>query len=145
VRITIKSPEPIKLDELAAETRAALLSTMQGYALIIANDARRAIASPPKTGRIYGRHQASAPGEAPASDTGTLLNSISGTAKMGPNGPEGVIEARAPYAAYLEYGTRKMLPRPYLTPAIERNRQRFTEALRKALETGASAFARKQR
>ena len=38
------------------------------------------IQSPPKTGRIYRHgnveHQASAPGEAPATDTGNLVNSI---------------------------------------------------------------------
>lgn len=34
------------------------------------------IKNPPKTGRMYGKHQASAPGEPPANWTGKLLKSV---------------------------------------------------------------------
>lgn len=75
----------------------------------------------PKTGRIYrvsrtGRpHQASAPGEAPAIDTGLLTNSIQ---TEFPSPLTGIIGIGAEYAAYLEAGTRFMAARPYIEPAI---------------------------
>jgi hypothetical protein len=42
----------------------------------IAERARQNIMTGPKTGRVYGSHQASAPGESPANETGDLAESI---------------------------------------------------------------------
>lgn len=96
---------------------------MRGVAMateLVLTEGNRLIASPPKTGRIYRRrgveHQASAPGEPPASDTGRLIQSghvehnaeeLSGTATWSTN-----------YAASLEFGTARMEPRPYARPAL---------------------------
>lgn len=86
------------------------------------SDVRRAIQGPPKTGREYLRgkgkvHRASAPGQAPATDTGTLVSSIY-------NEDRGqyakAIGSRLPYAFYLEFGTFKMDARPSWIPAVER-------------------------
>jgi HK97 gp10 family phage protein len=85
-----------------------------------------------KSGAVYGRHQASAPGEPPAIDTGNLINSIRHEAEDG--GFTQVISANAEYAQHLEYGTRKMAPRPYMRPAAEKIRPRFLEAMRQAIE-----------
>lgn len=73
-----------------------------------------------RTGHTYTfrsvTHQASAPGEPPAVDTGNLKNSLR------------VLEVTDDYAsfgtsadcaAYLEFGTRHMGARPYLRPAAE--------------------------
>ena len=38
------------------------------------------------------------------------------------------------YAPFLEYGTSKMAARPYLTPAIEKERPRLTKAIEEILE-----------
>ncbi len=40
------------------------------------------------------------------------------------------IHFRAGYAAYVEYGTRRMRPQPYLTPAVERHRRTLQEDFR---------------
>ncbi len=100
--------------------------------------------SKPGTGRIYrigkgkasgrnlrarGFHRASAPGNAPAVNTNRLRASWS-IAGMGPQqadsflrfyerGPLTVMEfgSRVLYAPFLEYGTRRMKPRPYIKPA----------------------------
>lgn len=68
-------------------------------------------------GRAAG-HFASAPGEPPASDTGRLLNSIEHKILV-----ENTVFARVgssvEYAIYLELGTRHMLPRPFLRPALD--------------------------
>lgn len=88
-----------------------------------------------KTGRIYYlsktiasgsnkgksrtvRHQASAPGQAPANFTGKLRKSI-GYKVQGWEFLQ--FGASAPYAADLELGTAKMKARPYLKPAFEDN------------------------
>ena len=90
-------------------------------ALESVNDVKKAIQGPPKTGRKYQRgtvvHQASAPGQAPATDTGFLVSSIY-------NEDRGylskAIGSRLPYAFYLEFGTRKIASRPSWVPAVER-------------------------
>lgn len=40
------------------------------------------------------------------------------------------------YAPYVEYGTRKMAARPYLTPAVELSRARFVAAVRAVISHG---------
>jgi len=86
----------------------------------VRNEAVRLILSTPKTGKTYFRrgveHRASAPGEAPASDTGRLVNSI--TTSYMPEKTAGRVTARTEYAAYLEFGTQTMEPRPFMRPAL---------------------------
>ncbi len=72
-------------------------------------------------------YTASAPGEAPASRTGTLRNAISHavnkaklTAVVGPR-----LLGKNPdkqYPFWLEFGTKKMAPRPYMAPTIQRHK-----------------------
>ena len=73
-----------------------------------------------KTGRVYRRggveHQASAPGEPPASDTGQLVNSI-GTV-YDTTTLTGRVVAKSKHAPPLEFGTKNMEPRPFLRPAL---------------------------
>lgn len=75
-------------------------------------------ASRTKTGKPVKRrryHRASAPGEAPAIDTGHLVNSIRSTF---PTKLKGVLNIGAAYASFLEFGTRKMAARPFIEPAF---------------------------
>jgi hypothetical protein len=82
----------------------------------------------PKAGALYPNgHQASAPGEYPAIDTGALVNSI-GVEMTGPL--RGIIYEGQEYAVHLEYGTVYMAPRPHMVPAVESVRQRFIERMR---------------
>lgn len=87
----------------------------------------RRLMSLPKTGRSYRRgrtaiHIASAPGQAPAVDTGTLTNSINFQMQ---GELQATVTVNAEYAAYLEYGTRHMAARPYARPAIDKVRDQF--------------------
>ena len=76
-------------------------------------------------------HQSSAAGESPASDTGRLANSI--TFKQ--VGPVSVTVGSALiYAAYLEYGTISMAPRPAWRPAVEAMAPKFRNRLLRALD-----------
>ncbi|MEM4700669.1 MAG: HK97 gp10 family phage protein [Candidatus Bathyarchaeia archaeon] len=49
-----------------------------------------------------------------------------------------VVGADAPYALYVEFGTRYMQARPYLYPAIERHLPRLENIIVEALEQAAS-------
>ena len=82
-------------------------------ARLIRDEALRLILHTPKTGRMYGTHQASAPGEAPASETGRLISNFS----IKKTGFKVEVTNTDPKAALLELGTRRMRPRPFLAPA----------------------------
>ena len=72
----------------------------------------------------YGKkgHHPSLPGNAPAPDTGTLLQSVTHSldldSKGNVKGYVGSILKNPPYPRYLEYGTSKMKPRPWLSAAL---------------------------
>ena len=85
----------------------------------------------PKTGAVYGNHQASAPGQPPATDTGQLVRSITMSVEGTEGEVIGVIRASAPYAAMLEFGTSNIEPRPYMQPGLESQRRKIEEMFRK--------------
>lgn len=89
---------------------------LAAWGLLAVSRAKELILSGPKSGKIYGNHQASAPGEPPASDTGRLVSSL----RWEFTGSRLSIRiiAGTEYAAYLEFGTSIMLPRPFLRRAI---------------------------
>ena len=49
---------------------------------------------------------------------------------------KGNLQAGAPYAHFVEFGTVKMPAEPFLRPALERNQQKAIEAMRRPLEKG---------
>jgi HK97 gp10 family phage protein len=110
--------------------------------------AKRSILSGEKSGRTYKRrsvtHQASAPGEAPASDTGRLVNSINSYLDKGKSTAL-VIAGRGTvkYAAFLEFGTRLMAARPFMFPALEGSRDWIRERLAAAVRKAAAKSVRK--
>ncbi len=59
--------------------------------------------------------------------TGNLKNSIQ-THQL--NDLQAIVGTPVEYAAYVEYGTYKMAPRPYLTPAAEAVWPEFVNAMR---------------
>lgn len=110
--------------------------------LAVETTAKQLIARGPKTGNIYPRgggkfHQASAPGQPPATDTGTLVSSIESKIEIHrPGVASAVVWTEKDYGKFLEFGTKDIEPRPWLTPAVEQNRERFPEALGKAVIRG---------
>jgi HK97 gp10 family phage protein len=70
----------------------------------------------PKSGKVYGSHTASAPGEPPANMTGKLLESI----KVRQEGNSVIIGTTLDYGTYLELGTSILAARPYLQPAYQK-------------------------
>lgn len=86
-----------------------------------------------RSGRIYRRgakgnilHQASASGEAPATDTGHLGDS---TSSRMTGRAEGEVTVTADYAAVLELGGKHMAPRPFFDPAVRAEWPEFVRAM----------------
>jgi hypothetical protein len=121
MQVTIKLVDD-RLRNLPANLRRKGSAHVKKTALAIESAAKVAIMTGPKTGQMYGSHQASAKGEAPATDTGFLVNSIQTeeVAEMTSR-----VNVGAEYGAILEY-----IERPYLTPAAEGARPAWEAGLR---------------
>ena len=65
-------------------------------------------------------------------DTGNLRNSITTDARQGDL--VAVVEATASYSAYIEWGTSKMRPQPFMRPAQDRNTGPFIDAISQLAE-----------
>jgi hypothetical protein len=94
------------------------------------------IMEPPKTGRVYRRrgveHQASAPGEAPASDTGRLAGS--GTVVYDAENIAARVNFATIYARRLEVGDDKIEPRPYARRALAEKVQEIQDAVKDQID-----------
>ena len=94
----------------------------------------------PATGITYEKynprrtHTASAPGEAPATDTGRLASSVN-YKREGPM--SATVGSNIVYAAMLEFGTSRIAPRPASVPATEAMRPKFRQRLETALARAA--------
>lgn len=67
-------------------------------------------------------------------DTGMLRNSIT-TAVQG-DGLRAAVVATASYAPFVEQGTSRMSPQPFMGPATDRNAPAFREAMGRLAEEG---------
>jgi HK97 gp10 family phage protein len=95
--------------------------------LAVESTAKKLIQRGPKSGEVYQKynprrkHKASSPGQPPATDTGTLVNSIESKR----DGLIAVVWTEKAYGKYLEFGTRDIEARPWLTPAVEQNKEKY--------------------
>ena len=105
---------------------------VKGGGQLIRAEAVKSIQSGAKSGIMYQKynprreHRASAPGQAPASDTGNLVSKIIVKQKT-----KNIVnvESNADYSAFLEYGTSKMDPRPFMLPAFEKSKKPIINAV----------------
>ena len=121
-----------KFDTLKKDLQEPFREVIQGGAQLIRGEAIKDIQTGVKSGRIYEKynprrtHRASAPGQSPASDTGNLVRNI---IVRNENKDLVKVESNAPYSSFLEFGTSKMLPRPFLFPATEKSRPKIAQAV----------------
>jgi HK97 gp10 family phage protein len=103
----------------------------------------------PGRGRVYPSaggglnttHQASAPGDPPASDTGNLINSIGTDFRRAELSV--LVGTEVEYAPFLEYGTRRMAPRPFMRPAYQSREAAIERAVREAINEVTRAAGRR--
>lgn len=133
------------LSNLAVLSRSAATQEVRAGILLIQGEAKKITARTSGRGRVYVRrkgasgyveHRASAPGDPPAKDTGRLGAVLSAsdairyehgglTATFGPR--------NYPVAAYLEFGTRTMVPRPFLFRSLETVRPKIQAGFERAI------------
>lgn len=124
------------LDRASNEIREQVSEVVIGTAMALKADIAQRIQRGPASGRVYQKynprrtHQASAPGQAPMSDTGRLANNIFFDTE---GQMSAVVGSTIAYAVMLEYGTRKMAARPFFTPAVEAMRPKFAKQLERAI------------
>lgn len=113
----------------------------------VRGDAIKSVQRGTKSGAVYTRssgqnlsptHRASAPGQAPATDTGALASSIKAESKD----LSGRVYSDLTYAFWLEFGTLNMEARPYLTPALMANKRYFVDQLKNAVNKASEEFDR---
>ena len=93
----------------------------------MAEEMKKNIASGAKSGRKYGNHTSSAPGQSPANWTGELLRSIKVQKIKG----MAYVFVTAKYAEFLEFGTSKMRPRPFIIPAFLKTKKMIQDKLKR--------------
>ena len=105
--------------------------------MLVKNEAVQSILRGPHTGALVKKynpartHLTSAAGETPASDTGLLASSIASEVVKEGNSFVGQVKAAAEYAKPLEYGTVNMAARPFLRPALTKNKEKILKIFRK--------------
>lgn len=125
VKVDLKAVEELEKKLGGTEGKAAVMRGLKAGAFLIQSTAQQSILAGGKTGKQYGKHRASAPGEAPASDTGTLVRGI--TARVGSEPLSYEVHSVADYAGFLEYGTSKMAARPYMQPAATKSADKIVK------------------
>lgn len=87
-------------------------------------------------GAVSGKgHVPSKPGEPPNQDTGVLANNIE-TVQVAPLRVE--VSSNAPYSRALEFGTSKMIERPFMRPAAVKTRGKVRKMVAAAVRKVAS-------
>lgn len=94
-------------------------------------------------------HQASAPGEPPARDTGRLAASVSASTAHLPDGAELSVGSSLDYAVYTEFGTGPSLfrqsyvaPRPWMRPTMAGSHDLINDEVSSGIEGRERAMAR---
>ena len=133
VTMTVRGSEQLRrnLARLSGrERRQAQADGLEAGARVYEAEVK-ALLQTPGSGETYTRgsvtHVASAPGQPPAIDTGTLINSV----QVDEATPvQAIIATHTDYAEYLEFGTSHMAPRPYMRPPLDEHEGEILDAIR---------------
>lgn len=126
-----------QLAQLSGKADAVMIEAITHVVNETHKEAVQGIQRGAKSGRVYRRggvtHQASAPGQYPASDTGRLANSVE---RVFPSGRRmfGMVGTNLVYGRYLEFGTSRMAARPWLLPSFRKGVVDVERRLKRAIE-----------
>ena len=134
IKFSVKNIKKVlsQLNKLEKDMELPYQEIVKGGEQFIRGEAIKSNQSGAKSGIVYEKynprrsHRASAPGQAPASDTGNLVSKI--IVKQKSKNITNV-ESNADYSAFLEYGTSKMEPRPFMLPAFEKSKKPIINAV----------------
>lgn len=134
IKFNVKNLKKVlsQLDRLGKDMEQPFQEIVKGGGQLIRTEAIKSIQTGAKSGVMYQKynprreHRASAPGQSPASDTGNLVNKIIVKQK---SSDVVHVESNANYSAFLEYGTSKMQPRPFMLPAFEKSKKPIINAV----------------
>jgi phage gpG-like protein len=124
------------LDQWADDAKGRLSDAINATGLELRGEIVKMYQRGTPTGRVYRKynpnriHRASDEGEPPATDTGRLASSIAFAQSERFAVTVGSVVV---YAAYLEFGTRRIGKRPAWLPAIEAMRPRYIARLERAI------------
>jgi len=149
ITFTVKNLKKVlsQLNKLQKDMELPFQEIVKGGGQLIRGEAIKSIQTGAKSGVMYQKynprreHRASAPGEAPASDTGNLVSKIIVKQKT-----KNIInvESNADYSAFLEYGTSKMEPRPFMLPAFEKSKKPIINAVFKRVKNKIEEYTKWQ-
>ena len=129
IKITNLKKTLKKLEKLDEHLQKPLEEAIMVGGQLIRGEAIKSIQTGAKSGILYEKynprrsHRASAPGQSPASDTGNLVSKI-----IVKNNKDTVrVQSNANYSKFLEFGTSKMLARPFMFPAKEKSKKRIVQ------------------
>lgn len=136
IKITGAKELEAALADMSQEVQNAVEGVVDATGLELRGDIVKRYNRGPASGRTYQKysprrtHTASAPGQAPQTDTGRLAGSVTYVK----NSPLTVtVQSALPYAAWLEFGTTEMSPRPAWTPAAEEAQPKFQKRMENAV------------
>ncbi len=124
------------LQNLSDDAKGRVSSALEATGIELRGEIVKKYQRGPATGTVYEKyeprrtHQSSAPGEAPATDTGRLANSVL-FKRTGPLAVEVFTDVE--YGPWLEYGTRTIEPRPNWVPSVQEAGNKFIRRLTAAI------------
>jgi HK97 gp10 family phage protein len=129
----------MKLKALERETKAGSIKAVQDSIFLIHKTAVESIqdnaSGIPQVRYTNGRKRnvlASKPGDPPNTDTGRLVQSIKFDFQNG--GLTGRVGTNLKYGAWLEFGTKNVEPRPWLSSAIKETAKQVGDIFKKAIQ-----------
>lgn len=142
IRITVSNLDAVQraLDQYGAKAEKEIATVLDAVGTSIINGVKKQMRAS-KSGRTYKRgkngrdHVASAPGEAPAVDTGRLINSSIYKRQVNPL--QIVVGSNVKYSEYLEFGTRKIKPRPSWTLEVYAHIEKLEKLVEAAIKRAA--------
>jgi HK97 gp10 family phage protein len=147
IKFSVKNIKKVlsQLNKLEKDMEIPFQEIVKGGGQFIRGEAIKSIQAGAKSGIVYEKynprrsHRASAPGQAPASDTGNLVSKI--IVKQKSKNITNV-ESNADYSAFLEYGTSKMEPRPFMLPAFEKSKKPIINAVLKRVKNKIEEYTK---
>lgn len=128
-----------KLRRLPLEVQNDVKPALKDGAQIVADDVARSMRET-KTGRVYKRkgrvYQASAAGQAPAVFSGRLIGSIKIEDATGVR-----LRITGAQAIALEFGSTRSAARPFLFPAVKRNRPKINTEIKRQVKASLQRMA----